>query len=191
MVVRGRPVVWHEYECQEQLTVRLQPSGAADAGGRAPKARKKRRGPVMPRRCSLCHTVVVRRHAAILCLALAWLSIACGLTGPSPPATGGWSARGPGHSLLYEMSLQQEGKRITGIACSESAGVVYFSVPVTGMYPIIEFEYVTDHPLQPGVELRTKFSGRMEERGEIVGRLGSWDLRFTPATLRFCPHGRR
>ena len=125
---------------------------------------------------------------AVVALALAssFLLSACGLTAPSPRVTGGWFARGPTHSLLYEMSLQQQENRVTGVACSESAGVVTFSVPVTGTYPNLEFEVVTEHPLQPGVELRQRFSGRMEKRGEIVGRLGSWDLRFTPASLRFC-----
>jgi hypothetical protein len=66
-----------------------------------------------------------------------------------------------------------------------------FSVPVTGRYPNIEFEVVSEDPLQPSVEVRQRFSGRMEERGEIVGNFGPYDLRFTPATLRFCPHGRR
>jgi hypothetical protein len=105
--------------------------------------------------------------------------------GPSESLSGRWAARGIGHGLAFEMSLQQSGDTIIGVACGISDGIVIFrNAPVEGDYPHVRFA------VTPGTAgaccshlVGSKFSGKIDDTHDIVGSsdFGS-DLRFKRAT---------
>ena len=119
------------------------------------------------------------------------LVIVCALTagpgcwlfgsGPSESVAGRWRATGIGHTG-YEMSLQQEGDNVRGVAYAISVGTMYFkNVPVSGEYPDVRFT-VTAETVDPCCAhslVGQQFNGEIKDDGDIVGpsSFGS-DLRF-------------
>jgi hypothetical protein len=107
------------------------------------------------------------------------------LLGPEPSFEGEWSARGPGHSSYFGLSLRQSGDRVSGVACAYESGVrLYSGAPVTGDYPRFRVVVTADaaNPCCPWFVGQT-FAGEMEDRGEIV----SDPLRFHRTDAPACP----
>ncbi len=113
-------------------------------------------------------------------------------TSPSGSLTGTWQARGIGHGLLFEMTLQQSGSRVTGSACGVSDGVVMFrNATVSGDAPQVRFTVTPDSAQPCCAHLAgSSFTGRLDGTGDIVGSssFGS-DLRFERSTAWICPAG--
>ncbi|HJU41359.1 MAG TPA: hypothetical protein VJ691_01045 [Vicinamibacterales bacterium] len=101
--------------------------------------------------------------------------------------TGTWTAS-LGNFSFVGLMLQQSGDEITGTACSRSDGVLlYHGVPVNGDYPRVAFTVPATHT-QPCCALLagTRFSGRQDSTGDIVGRLDNVDVRFERSTTDVC-----
>ena len=117
------------------------------------------------------------------CLAIA----ACDL-GPSPQVAGNWSSPGAKFQVV-QLQLQQNGDRITGVACGADSGILLFEeAPVTGDLPDIRCE-VTAASTQPccASMAGSGFTGKVEdERGEIAGEYGHIPLRFKPSDTGRC-----
>lgn len=119
--------------------------------------------------------VIVR----IWMVALAAAGAGCNLTGPSESLTGTWTAS-LGKFSFVEMTLEQNGDDISGTACARSDGVLLYSgVPVRGDHPRVAFDVRATHTQPCCAHLAgTQFSGRQDSTEDIVGRLGSVDVRF-------------
>lgn len=119
--------------------------------------------------------------------ALALTGVGCNLTGPSESLTGTWMAS-LGKSSFVGITLQQDGDDISGTACARSDGVLLYSgVPVRGDHPRISFEVPSSHTQPCCAHLAgTRFSGRQDSTHDIVGRLGSTDIRFERSTTNVC-----
>ena len=117
------------------------------------------------------------------------LSLGCNLTGPSGSVTGTWTASGIGHSSFIGLTLAQNGDEITGTACAISDGVLlYRNVPVTGDHPNLQFIVTVANVQDCCVALvGTRFSGRQESSGDIIGSYSTSDLRFKRADPSICP----
>ena len=120
---------------------------------------------------------------------LAACSIGCDLTGPSRTVTGVWTATLPGHFSFAGMTLDQNGDEVSGTACAVSEGVLlYRNTPVTGDHPNLQFTVATHDVRSCCVGLvGTRFSGRLESSGDIIGTYGTGDVRFKRAELSICP----
>jgi hypothetical protein len=108
----------------------------------------------------------------------------CSPNEPSPSISGGWSARGAGHSSLFWMVLEQRGTSIGGVACASDGPLLFEGAPVHGTYPRVSFVVTpqSTQPCCPGVA-GAAFSGRFDDTGDIVGRLSTGvDLRFERGT---------
>ena len=115
------------------------------------------------------------------------LTAGCNLTGPSEELTGTWTAS-LGKFSFVGITLQQNGDDITGTACARSDGVLLYSgVPVSGDHPRISF-HVASTNTQPCCAhmAGTSFSGRQDSTHDIVGRLGSVDIRFERSGTSVC-----
>jgi hypothetical protein len=113
--------------------------------------------------------------------------VSCNLTGPSQSLTGIWTASLATSSVVV-MTLHQDDDDISGTACARSDGVLlYHGVPVRGDRSRVEFD-VSSSQTQPccGFLAGTHFSGRQDDNGDIVGRLGNVDVRFERSASDVC-----
>jgi hypothetical protein len=112
----------------------------------------------------------------------------CGMLGGSPPVVAGnWSSPGAKFQL-FELQLQQNGDRVTGVACYIDSGRLVFSgAPVSGTLPDIRFQVTAaSTPCCPSL-IGMAFAGKHEEdRSQIAGEFGDLPLRFNPATTGTC-----
>jgi hypothetical protein len=75
-------------------------------------------------------------------ICLASIVLLCGGCGQTPDIAGDWYAFTAGHSDTLWLRLTQDGKSIRGTACLQWGGdrePPFTGVPVTGMYPHVEF----------------------------------------------------
>jgi hypothetical protein len=127
------------------------------------------------------------RVTTIVIVALALSGVSCNLTGPSQSLTGIWTAS-LGKSSFVVMTLHQDGDDVSGTACARSDGfLLYHGVPVRGDHPRVEFD-VSSSQTQPccGFLAGTHFSGRQDDTGDIVGRIGNVDVRFELSASDVC-----
>jgi hypothetical protein len=90
------------------------------------------------------------------------------------------------------MQLQQDGDRVTGIACYADSGRLVFSgAPVSGTLPDIRFQVsAAAAPCCPSLVGRT-FAGKHEhDRMQIAGEFGDLPLRFNPSASAGCEGAR-
>src|SRR5687768_9315077 len=109
---------------------------------------------------------------------LAVFATGCDLTGPSRSIAGHWSANHGGHFGFVGMTLDQSGDAITGTACGISGGtLLYRNTPVTGDHPHLQFTVGTFDVRSCCVSMvGTRFSGRQESSGDIIGAIGAVDV---------------
>lgn len=120
---------------------------------------------------------------------IALCSAGCNLTGPKEDLSGIWTARLGEHFSFVGMTLTQDGDIITGRACAVSdAFLLYKEVLVSGDYPNLQFT-VTAGQTQPCcLNLAgTRFKGKQDGSKDIVGTLGTMDVRFQRAQTSICP----
>jgi hypothetical protein len=100
----------------------------------------------------------------------------CGPTAPSRSVSGYWQS--PGLKFQgYALAITENGDRISGVACSYSAGkTVFANVPVTGNRPDVWF----------AVGASTFIGKYEEERDQIAGDFGRLPLRFNRAEHGQC-----
>ena len=101
----------------------------------------------------------------LIALAVAMAASGCGVSGPSKSIAGNWRAMSIGHSQFFNLSLTQNGDRVSGAVCSSDSGFLLFDgVPVSGELPAVTF-------VVPNSGAR--FAGKFEdERDQIAGDLG-------------------
>lgn len=123
----------------------------------------------------------------ICAVALLFAAAGCDLTGPSESLTGTWTASTGKHAFIT-MRLEQTGDDITGTACARSDGfLLYHGVPVAGEDSRVAFTVPAGYTQPCCAHLvGTRFSGRQDSTGDIVGRLGNADIRFTRSTTDVC-----
>ena len=127
-------------------------------------------------------------------IVLTALSLGCDLTGPSGSVSGAWTANTGGRFSFVSMTLEENGDDITGTACAVSDGIVlYRNVPVSGSYPNLQFTVNVTNVSNCCVELvGTRFSGRQESSGDIIGPYATSAAnvraaRFKRADTSICP----
>jgi hypothetical protein len=143
----------------------------------------------MPVARTISEALMLARVFAAACCSLGILvSISCGPTRPSGSAAGDWFALGIGHSQVFYLTLQQQGERISGVACGSDGGVLLFAdAPVSGSYPIIGFVVTSQSAGACCAYLAgVRFSGKLDDTGDIVGRWGETDLRFKRSDVGRC-----
>jgi hypothetical protein len=86
------------------------------------------------------------------------------------------------------MNLQQTDDEISGTVCARSDGVLlYHGVPVSGEDENVAFTVLTGYTQPCCAHLvGTRFSGRQDSTGDIVGRLANVDIRFERSTNDVC-----
>lgn len=125
--------------------------------------------------------------ALMFTAALVLAAAGCDVTGPSETLTGTWTAS-TGTSSFIGMNLEQTGDEISGTACARSDGVLlYHRVPVAGEDSRVAFSVAANYTQPCCANLAgTRFSGRLDGSGHIVGRLGNVDIRFERSTTDTC-----
>lgn len=144
-----------------------------------------------------------RMGSGIVLILTALSAGGCTPTGPSGELTGTWTSSERVGSprdavdILTGLTLQQTDGEVRGTACQRVNSapiferVFYQAVPVTGEYPRVEFTVLSGHTLPGYTALAgTRFSGRLGNSGDIVGRLiGAVDnklIRFERSTTDVC-----
>jgi hypothetical protein len=96
----------------------------------------------------------------------------CGSTQPRIDVAGVWEAKAPFSRFnYYYLNLMPDGNEIRGTACHFDDPVVMFrDVPVSGVYPSVEFTVTVMAIDGPLVQ---RFVGRVTQYGNVLGTLSS------------------
>jgi hypothetical protein len=100
---------------------------------------------------------------------------------------GNWSS--PWVKLAtVQMQLQQDGDRVSGVACGIDSGYLVFSgAPVSGTLPDIRFQVPAAAARCCPSLVGRVFAGKLEEdRAQIAGEFGGTPLRFSHAAAAGC-----
>ena len=132
----------------------------------------------------------MRAFYCVVCgvvLAMAAAGCNSGFQGPasqlSGRLTGTWLARATDRAGdVFVLRVEQSGNTITGTACEADGGVtLYRDAPISGQYPDVGFTVTKESAAACCLNLvGTRFSGRQDGTGEIVGQVEGRlvDLRF-------------
>lgn len=117
------------------------------------------------------------------------IAASCNLTGPSEPLTGNWRSNVGDKFTFAYMSVEQHGDEISGTACASAPGVGFFykAVPVRGEFPSVLFDVAATYT-QPccAAATGTRFSGRQDSTGDIIGVYNNREVRFTRTDAVVC-----
>ena len=125
----------------------------------------------------------MRSDIYIAAMAVLVISLSsCNLTGPSEPLTGNWRSNVGDKFTFAFLSIEQQGDQISGTACAAAAGVGFFykGVPIRGEFPHVQFDVAATYT-QPccAAVTGTRFSGRQDSTGDIIGVYNNREVRFT------------
>jgi hypothetical protein len=126
--------------------------------------------------------------AVLLMAGVAFVSPACNFMGPSESLAGTWEANYGGKFGFLGIILEQSGDQITGIACGSNSGTTLFrNVPVRGEYPDVRFDVASTY-VEPCCLSMTgsRFAGRRDSSGDIVGVFNNTDVRFRKTANPVC-----
>ena len=118
---------------------------------------------------------------------LAFSATGCNIFGPSEPLDGQWVAQ-TGKFSRACFTLQQNGDEISGTASYSSENfLIYSGVPVHGEYPRVTFTVAESNTEACCRHYAgTTFTGRRDSSEDIVGVLGTAEIRFERGDVNQC-----
>ena len=87
------------------------------------------------------------------------------------------------------LSIEQRGDDVSGTACATAVGVgtLYRGVPIRGDAPHVQFDVASTYtmPCCAGAT-GTRFTGRRDSTGDIIGVYNNREVRFTRSDAAVC-----